>query len=595
MSTRPNVIVIMTDDQGFGDLGCHGNPVASTPHLDALHGESARLVDFHVAPMCTPTRGQLLTGLDAARTGAVNVCGGRTMLRPELPTIADHFVKSGYRTGLFGKWHLGNNYPYRPQDRGFQDSLWFPSSMITSAADYWYNDYFDDVYRRNDVPEQMTGYCTEVFFREATEWISRCIEADEPFFAYLPTNAPHHPLFAPKADLDHAEAAFAAGEHLLGDYDRAQRDDIVRFLAMIHNVDTEIGHLREFLATAGVADDTVLVFLTDNGSTFGPGYFNAGMRGGKTTLWEGGHRVPCFIHWPAGGLDRGSDVGGLTQVQDIVPTLADWCGLEVTELDLDGVSLDPVLRRGAQSDPDRVLFVNYSRLTFNDYPAPTSPSILRRDGTAVLWRHWRHLPGVGLYDLENDPLQAVDVSSQHPEVVERLETALDGWWARVEPIANVPQYVVVGHASENPTHLTSADWWDVTVDTRWHICNGPRINSYWNIDVAQAGDYRFTLRRWPEEAGLGLSDPAPAGVLPDDHLTPGVALPIAGARLCIESHDVSVELSPTDRCAEFTVTLEAGRTQLCTWFYDPQGQALAGAYFVEAKLVSSAAVRPARR
>ena len=160
----PNVVLIITDDQGYGDLACHGNPVALTPNLDQLYRESVRLTDFHVAPMCTPTRGQLLTGLDACRNGALNVSSGRTLLRENLPTIADMFRASGYATGVFGKWHLGDNYPYRPQDRGFDESLWFPSSHISSAPDYWENDYFDDVYCRNGERLKYEGYCTEVFF-----------------------------------------------------------------------------------------------------------------------------------------------------------------------------------------------------------------------------------------------------------------------------------------------------------------------------------------------------------------------------------------------------------------------------------------------
>ena len=203
---RPNVIIVITDDQGYGDLACHGNPVALTPNLDRLHDESVRFTDFHAAPMCTPTRGQLLTGLDAARNGALNVSSGRTLLRANLPTMADIFRDVGYRTGLFGKWHLGDNYPFRPQDRGFEETLWFPSTHINSLPDYWENDYFDDVYRHNGRRERYEGYCTKVFFDEAMRWINNRVEAEEPFLAYLPTNAPHAPLWVPAEDREAGEA-----------------------------------------------------------------------------------------------------------------------------------------------------------------------------------------------------------------------------------------------------------------------------------------------------------------------------------------------------------------------------------------------------
>ena len=203
----------------------------------------------------------------------MNVSSGRTLLRADVPTMADVFKASGYRTGLFGKWHCGDNYPHRPEDRGFEETLWFPSSHIGSVPDYWENDYFDDVYIRNTQRERQAGYCTEVFFRDAKAWMKQCIDAGEPFLTYLPTNAPHYPWFVPAEDRQAVEAAVAAGKHRLDDF----QDDpnLVRFLAMIRNVDTELGRLREFLSDEGVADDTILIFMTDNGSTFGPQYYNA--------------------------------------------------------------------------------------------------------------------------------------------------------------------------------------------------------------------------------------------------------------------------------------------------------------------------------
>src|SRR5262245_54420608 len=194
---KPNIVLIITDDQGYGELSCHGNPVAKTPHLDQLAKESVRLTDFHVAPMCTPTRGQLLTGVDCLRNGAMNVSSGRTLLRREFPTMAEIFARNSYRTAIFGKWHLGDNYPFRPEDRGFQEAIWFPSSHVSSAADFFNNDYFDDVYCHNGKREAFKGYCTDVFFREATRWMRECTKRKQPFFCYLPLNAPHGPLFVP--------------------------------------------------------------------------------------------------------------------------------------------------------------------------------------------------------------------------------------------------------------------------------------------------------------------------------------------------------------------------------------------------------------
>ena len=168
---KPNIVLVITDDQGYGDLSCHGNPILRTPYLDTLHDESVRFINFHVAPMCTPTRGELMTGQYALRNGATFVCMGRSLPDSPLPTLAAVFTANGYRTGHFGKWHLGDNYPFRPQDRGFRDTIHHPAWGITSAADYFGNDYFDDTFRHNGVNEPFEGYCTDVWFREATSWI----------------------------------------------------------------------------------------------------------------------------------------------------------------------------------------------------------------------------------------------------------------------------------------------------------------------------------------------------------------------------------------------------------------------------------------
>ncbi len=303
-----------------------------------------------------------MTGIDAARNGAVNVSSGRSLLRADLRTMADVFRDAGYSTGIFGKWHLGDNYPYRPQDRGFDESLWFPSSHISSLPDYWDNDYFDDVYCHNGKRERYEGYCTEVFFREAKAWIGSQAEAHRPFFAFLPTNAPHGPHYVPQEDREAMEIAFAEGEHALAEsVPDHLRGYLIRFLAMIRNLDTQIGSLRDFLSERGLDRDTLLIFMTDNGSTFGPAYYNAGMRGAKCSLWEGGHRVPCFLHWPAGDLGSPREIGGLTQVQDILPTLIELCGLPPVGTPLDGVSLAGALRGSGTACEWRDVFVDQQR------------------------------------------------------------------------------------------------------------------------------------------------------------------------------------------------------------------------------------------
>ena len=578
---RPNVIIVMTDDQGYPELSAHGNPILETPSLDRLHNQSVRFHDFHVAPMCTPTRGQLLTGVDAARNGAINVSSGRTLLRQGFPTMADFFRDNGYRTGIFGKWHLGDNTPSRPEQRGFEETLWFPSSHINSVPDFWNNDYFDDTYTRNGERVAYKGYCTDVFFREAMAWMKERAEADEPFFAYIPTNAPHGPFWAPQQELRQAKEALAGVD--LPKMDGAVKPgSFAGYLAMIMNIDNNVARLTDFLDQQGLAENTILVFLTDNGSTFGYQYFNAGMRGRKTELWEGGHRVPLFIRWPAGGFGQPRDVDGLTQVQDLLPTLIDLAGLVTPAAPkFDGISLAPVLRGHATVPEDRMLVINYSRMPFGfDYPSPDSPSIMRREGAAVLWKRWRFLEGRELYDLTADPKQERNVATEHPRVAARMSSHLDSWWSRVGAGANEPQATTIGSDAENPMMLTACEWLDVFVDQQGQIRRGVRKNGYWHLDVAATGTYELELRRWPREADTPIRAGLPPATLTAGRRDAGTALPIAAARILVGGSSMAKEVSPEDRSATFDVELVAGPTLLHTWFDDEHNEPITGAYYV---------------
>ncbi|MCP5118876.1 MAG: arylsulfatase, partial [bacterium] len=571
---RPNVILVMTDDQGYPELSAHGNPILKTPHLDRLHAESVRFKDFHVAPMCTPTRGQLMTGLDAGRNGAINVSSGRTLLRANLPTIADFFRGNGYRTGIFGKWHLGDNTPYRPEERGFEEALWFPSSHINSVPDFWNNDYFDDTYFRNTKRVSYKGYCTDVFFREAMAWMKDRAAAGEPFFTYIPTNAPHGPFWAPEKELAQAKKALEGVS--LPKMNAAVRKQFAGYLAMIMNIDNNVGRLKEFLEDLGIAENTILVFLTDNGSTYGYRYFNAGMRGRKTELWEGGHRVPLFIRWPGGGFGAGRDVEGLTQVQDLLPTLIDLAELVTpTAPRFDGISLAPVLRGQAGVPEDRMLVINYSRMPIGfDYPSPSSPSIMRREGAAVLWKRWRLLADRELYDLASDPMQEKNAIAEHPEVAARMRSHLDSWWADVHETANEPQPVTIGSDAENPMMLSACEWLDVFVDQQGQIRRGVRKNGYWHIEVAKAGEYELELRRWPKEADTPLRGGLPAIQLTAGSRGPGAELPIARARILIDGIRMQKTVEPHDLSAVFNVNLKPGPALLHPWFDDENNEAI---------------------
>jgi arylsulfatase len=571
---KPNVIVIMTDDQGYGELSAHGNPILKTPELDKLHARSARLTDFHVAPMCTPTRGQLLTGLDAARNGAINVSSGRTLLKEGIKTMADYFSEDGYNTGIFGKWHLGDNYPSRPEDRGFKETLWFPSSHIGSAPDYWGNDYFDDVYIKNGKREQYEGYCTDVFFEEAKKWMQTSKDNNIPFFTYIPTNAPHQPFYALEKDIREMERVVENSKFSNMEDDKKYK--FIRYLAMIRNIDKNVGELMDFLKQKKLLENTIVVFLSDNGSTFGPQYFNAGMRGGKTELYEGGHRVPFFISWPKGDLTSG-DISGLSQSQDVLPTLLDLCGIEQSSNEaFDGVSLAPVFKGEKKIDPNRSIVINFSRMPFYfDYPSPYSNSYMKKEGAAVLWKKWRLLSDNELYDLSVDPMQQNNIIENHPTIVDQMKSLSSKKWESVKNTANDPQRIIIGSKYEESSVLSASDWMDVFLDQQTQVSEGLRKNSYWLLDVVTPGTYNFELRRYPKESGMLLTEQKGSAK----------SLPIHTAKIFIttETKEYLGKKSVVKEGAKavvYTFQLEKGPIALHTWFEDADGTGLAGAYYV---------------
>ena len=566
---KPNVIVVMTDDQGYPELSAHGNPILKTPNLDRLHGQSLRLEDYHVSPMCAPTRGQLMTGLDAARNGATNVSSGRALLRPEIPTMANFFGDAGYTTGIFGKWHLGANYPFRPEDRGFDETVWFPSSHIGSVPDYWGNDYFDDTYINNGKLKQYKGYCTDVFFEEALSFIKQSAESGKPFLAYIAPNTPHGPLVAKEED-EKAIAEILAQEEF-ANMGRGLKARLADYLGMVRNIDTNMGALMKFLSNEGLRDDTIVVFQTDNGSTHGPLYYNAGMRGMKTELWEGGHRVPCLISWPNGGLAKPQAIDGLTQVQDMLPTLLDLCNI-LTDRKFDGMSLAPVLRGRTNVPEDRMLVINYSRMPgFVNYPTPFAQTLMYRNQGEVLWKRWRLLEDRELYNLETDPLQTTNVIDKHPKVLAKLRNRLDEWWADVGPHANDVQRVVIGSEHENPSRLTGCEWLDVFIDQQRQIRVGQQKSGYWMLEVAEDGEYDFELRRWPKEIDRPIIAPLEGGQGAMDIDTASFYLSDyhhldIGDKKPYRFEGLNKSVGPNDTSITFTAQLKKGPIALHTWF-----------------------------
>ena len=562
---KPNVVLVMTDDQGYADLGCTGNPWLQTPHIDAFARESVVFNHFHVSPLCTPTRGALMSGHNPLRNGAWATCWGRSILRKDELTMADVFRANGYRTGMFGKWHLGDNYPYRPQDRGFDDVIAHKGGGVGQTPDFWGNNYFDDTYFHNGEPVEHDGYCTDVWFDEALQFIET--NKERPFFCYLVTNAPHSP--------------YLVAEEYKAPYKDNPDIPEPAFYGMIVNIDENWGRLVKRLDELGLAEDTILIFMTDNGSSGGwfprsdaRGY-NAGMRGKKGSYYDGGHRVPFFIRWPAGGLQDGREVNALSCHMDLLPTFIDLCGLEApADLAFDGTSIAALMRGDAEELPDRNIFLQYRQ---NTNPPEKWES-------AVMNGRWRLVYGKELYDIEVDPGQQRDVAEQYPELVSKLRQAHEAWWAEARPLLDEYCPISLGNDAENPAKL---DAMDVLGDVAWNqtaIAAAQRSTGRWCVDVEQPGCYRFRLRRWPEELDLPLDE----AISPEEgqelapylkSIRPQAIQPVA-ARLKMFTREETRDVLAGSKEVTFEWQVaQTGVTHLEAWFVDREGEEQ-GAYYV---------------
>jgi arylsulfatase len=409
-------VLIITDDQGYGELACHGNPIIKTPNLDRLHAESTRFVAFHVSPTCAPTRASLMTGMHEFRNGVTHTIMQRERLALDATTIAELLVKAGYQTGIFGKWHLGDEEPYRPARRGFIESFIHGAGGIGqsypgSCGDFPKNSYYDPYVLHNERVVKTKGYCTDVFFDQALKWIEQ--NGSRPFYAQIATNAPHAPLICP--------------EKYQEPYERLGLDEnSAAYYGMITNIDENVGRLLNRLTELGLEDNTLVIFMTDNGHTH-ERLYNAGMRGRKGTSHEGGTRVPAFLRWPI-MLGSGRNVAALTSAVDIFPTLAELCGAAVPDtLTLDGRSLLPLLHDPQAEWPDRFLFTHLGRWERGQTDAT------KYRECAVRSQRYRLVNNSELYDIVNDPGETKNIIDQHPKVVTDMRKAYDDWWAAVQP------------------------------------------------------------------------------------------------------------------------------------------------------------------
>jgi arylsulfatase A-like enzyme len=423
---KPNIILVMPDDLGYGDYACLGNPITHTPSVDAFKKESLLFTQFHVSPTCSPCRSALMSGRHEFKNGVTHTILERERMNLKTFTLPQMLKTVGYTSGIFGKWHLGDEEAYRPENRGFDEVYIHGGGGIGqtfpgSCGDAPGNTNIDPALWHNGKWEKTTGYCTDLFFAQAIKWMDAKRDAKQPFFAYIPLNAAHGPWVLPTEYY----------QQYLGK--PGVSEDVAKFFGMLENIDTNFGVLLAKLKEWGVEDNTLVIYLgTDNGG-FAEAckIFNAGMKGSKVTPYQGGTRAPCFFRWPAGGIPAGAECAALSAHLDLFPTLAEITGATLTaevKPQVEGRSLLTVLKNPKAEWADRTLVHHVGRW------ATGKAAESKYTKCAVQNSRFTLVNNAELYDLKADPGETKNVIAEHPEVVAVLRATYDQWWTDVQPM-----------------------------------------------------------------------------------------------------------------------------------------------------------------
>ncbi len=565
---QPNIILVLTDDQGIGDLGCHGNPWLKTPNIDKFYKQAVRFTDFHVSPVCTPTRSALMTGKYPINNGAWATYKGRDALSEGTNSIAKLFRENGYTTGIFGKWHLGDNYPVRATDFGFDVAIHHKAGGVGELSDYWGNNYFNDTYYVNNKPKPFKGYCTDVWFQEAMHFIAE--NKDNPFFVYLPTNAPHSPHYVE----DKYAQPYKALEGI--EFPNA------KYFGMVANIDENFGKLEKFLKKNKLADNTILIFMTDNGATGGisrdekMGY-NMGLRGRKGDRVEGGHRVPFFIRWKDGKIKGGWDINVTTAHVDVMPTLAKLCNIKIPETTiLDGVDVSSLLLKEEEKLINRTIFVHNRQ----DWRPPTDI-----ENTCIINDKWRLINGTELYDIEKDRMQENDVANKYPAIVKQMLQDNATFLKASKTNSEYFEFptAIIGNDNQKNIKLTiqhaigeHGGFWKSE-----QVAEGLKSkNNTHALKVEKKGVYRISCRRWPVECSgpiLGVPQVNPKNWFTYKAISP------EKVRISIANQILEKEITNEDEEISFDVHLEKGKTFLINDFME--GKEKYGVYYTYIKLI----------
>lgn len=479
---HPNVIIIITDDQGYGDLGVTGNPHVKTPVIDNFAKQSVRFHNFYVSPVCAPTRASLMTGRYSLRTGIRDTYNGGAIMASNEVTLAEMLKQANYTTGIFGKWHLGDNFPSRPGDQGFDESVIHLSGGMGQVGDFttWFKgdqSYFDPVLWHNGEQKAYTGYCSDIFANEAIEFIEK--NHNGPFLCYLSFNAPHTPLQVPEKyyemyqNIDPA-SGFENDTRPFVTMSEKDKEDARKVYAMVTNIDDNIGRLMQKLEALKIVENTLVIFMTDNGPQ--QIRYIGGMRGRKGSVYRGGVRVPFYLRYPA--LTKGNkDIMATAAHIDILPTLSEICKVALPQnKKIDGKSLVPLIKRKKKNTQDRDLFFYWTRR----YPERYFNMALQR-GSYKLVAHTDYnadIEDFELFNIDEDPYEQNNIVVRDPILAKDLKSKMELWYNELtqsENLLDSPR-IIIGDQNENPIFLNRNDaggergiWAQEEVFGKWRV------------------------------------------------------------------------------------------------------------------------------
>ena len=502
-NTRPNVILIITDDQGYGDLGINGNPHVRTPVIDNFAKKSIQFTNFYVSPVCAPTRASLLTGRYSLRTGIRDTYNGGAMMATEEITLAEMLKKANYKTGIFGKWHLGDNYPFRPSEQGFDESLIHLAGGMGQVGDittFFKGDssYFDPVLWHNNRPEAFEGYCSDIFTEQAIDFIEK--NSQTPFFCYLSFNAPHTPLQVPDEyyarykDIDPSEG-FGEDGKPFPSMTEQDKEDARKVYAMVENIDDNLGKLFKKLDQLGITENTLIIFMTDNGPQ--QRRYVGGLRDRKGSVFQGGIRVPFYLSYPA-SFAGNREIEEPSAHLDLVPTLAEICNLDLPkDRTIDGRSLLPLLKNPSTTLPERSLFSYWSR----GYPELYVNIALQRGDYKLIGNtdYGAPVDKFELFNVYKDPFEETNLIQVEKSKATALKTELDSIYQSLihsPNLVNQPR-IILGHPAENPVILNRND-----AAGERGIWNQEEVYGFWRVKI-EAGNYNIKFKFIKPVAGNG--------------------------------------------------------------------------------------------